>query len=151
MNHRTKSLWLPAFVTFLGASLSLMMSQVLGIQPRMLWLDKLMMWFYLPWLASLPMFGGLGAYLSRRAHGPIRSRLAASLSPALIMLALLCLILPWGLYIERLHSLTLFGFGVGLINWVVIPALALLLGAAPFLKDPETENCARALFRGDRN
>ena len=134
MNHRTKSLWLPALVTFLGASLSLTMSQIVGIQPRMLWFDKLVMWFYLPWLATLPIFGGLGAYLSRRAHGPILSRLAASLSPALIMLTVMCLILPWGLYVERLHSLTLFGFGIGLINWVAIPAFGLLLGAAPFLK-----------------
>lgn len=146
MNYRTKSLWLPALVTFLGATLSLTISQIAGIQPRMLWLDKLVMWFYLPWLATLPFFGGLGAYLSRRARGPILSRLAASLSPALIMLTVMCLILPWGLYVEGLHSLTLFGFGVGLINWVAIPALALLLGAAPFLKHAENENCAPALF-----
>jgi hypothetical protein len=146
MNHRTKSFWLPALVTFLGASLSLAMSQIIGVQPRMLWLDRLVMWFYLPWLATLPIFGGLGAYLSRRAHGSILSRLAASLSPALIVLAVMCLILPWGLYIEGLHSLTLFGFGIGLINWVAVPALALLLGAAPFLQNAETENCARALF-----
>ena len=146
MNHRTKSLWLPALVTFLGASVSLTMSQIIGIQPRMLWLDRLVMWFYLPWLATLPIFGGLGAYLSRRAQGPTLSRLAASLSPALIMLTVMCVILPWGLYIEGLHSLTLFGFGIGLINWVAIPALALLLGAAPFLKHARTENCERALL-----
>ena len=136
MNDRTSGLWLPAVITFLGASASLTLTQFLGMQPRMLWFDKLVMPFYLPWLATLPIFGALGAFLSKRAHGATWTRLAASLSPALIMLIVICLVLSWGLAINGVHSLTIAGFGLGLINWVAIPGCALLAGAVPFLREP---------------
>jgi hypothetical protein len=134
MNHRTKSLWLPALVTFLGASLSLLACQFLRVQPRMLWMDKTVMWFYLPWLATLPIFGGAGAWLSQRAQGATGARLAAGLSPAWIMLTVMCLILPYGLAIDGLDFFRLVAFGVGLINWVAIPGIALMVGALPFLR-----------------
>jgi len=69
MNHRTKSLWLPALITLLGASVSLAATQFMGLQPQEVWGGKMGMTFYGPWLASLPIFGALGAYMSRRAAG----------------------------------------------------------------------------------
>jgi|SRR5579859_505027 len=144
MNHRTKSLWIPALLTFLGASASLMLCQFHGIAPRMLWFDHTVLVLYLPWLATLPVFGAAGAYLSRRAQGPMTARLAAALSPALIMLAVMLLILPWGLILDGLHFFTLVGFGVCLTTWVAIPALALLLGAMPFLTRFESRAATHA-------
>jgi hypothetical protein len=135
MNHRSKSLWLPALLTLLGASVSLMTTQLLGVPPRLVWIHGMGVTLYWPWLASLPFCGALGAYLSQRANGPLRVRLAAGLSPALIMLIVMLFILPWGLAFDGLHFLTLVGFGFGLANWVALPALALLLGAAPFLRE----------------
>ena len=133
MNHRTKSLWLPALTTFVGASVSLMLTQMLGMQPRVVWIGDMGIPFYWPWLATLPIFGALGAHLTRRVQGPAGARLAAGLSPALIMLIVMCLILPWGLAIDGFHFFTLVGFGLGLITWVTIPGIALLAGAVPFL------------------
>lgn len=52
------------------------------------------------------------------------------------MLITMCLVLPWGLALDGLHFLQLVSFGLGLINGVAIPGVALLLGAAPFLKKP---------------
>lgn len=135
VNHRTKALWLPALATFLSASVSLMLCQFLGMHPRIVRVGEGSMWFYWPWLATLPIFGGLGALLSHRARGHIRARLAAGLSPALIMLIVMLLILPWGLAIDGLHFLQLVGFGLGLLSWVALPGLALLLGAIPFLRE----------------
>ncbi len=137
MNFRTRSLWLPALITLLGASVSLMLSQMIGVQPRLVWIGPLAMTFYWPWLATLPVLGALGAYLSHRAYGPAAARLAAGLSPAWVMLVVMCLILPWGLAIDGLSFFRLVSFGLGLANWVALPALALLLGAAPFLRAPE--------------
>lgn len=134
VNHRTKALWLPALATFLSASVSLMLCQFLGMHPRIVRVGEVSMWFYWPWLATLPIFGGLGALLSHRARGHFRARLAAGLSPALIMLIVMLLILPWGLAIDGLHFLQLVSFGLGLLNWVALPGLALLLGALPFLR-----------------
>jgi hypothetical protein len=135
MNYRTKSLWLPALLTLLGASVSLMATQFLGLQPRLVWIHGMGITLYWPWLAALPLCGALGAYLSQRAHGPLRARFAASMSPALIMLIVMSLILPWGLAIDALHFLQLVSFGLGLINWVAIPGAALLLGTLPFLRE----------------
>jgi len=113
-----------------------MATQFLGLQPRLLWIHGMGITIYWPWLACLPLCGGVGACLSRRAHGPLRARLAAGLSPALVMLIVMLLILPSGLALDGLHFFILVSFGLGLANWVALPALALLIGAAPFLHEP---------------
>jgi hypothetical protein len=134
MNHRTKSLWLPALITLLGASVSLAATQFMGLQPQQVWVGNMGMSFYWPWLGSLPIFGAVGAYMSRRAAGQTSMRLAAGLAPALVMLVVMFLILPWGFFLDGFHFFRLVHFGLGLINWVGIPAAALLLGALPFLR-----------------
>jgi len=134
MNYRTKTLWLPALVTFLGASVSLMLCQFFGTQPRIVWVGHDAIWFYWPWLATLPIFGAVGACLSQRAQGPTAVRLAAGLSPALTMLTVMSLVLPFGVAIDGFHFFQLVSFGLGLVNWVAIPAFALLVGELPFLR-----------------
>ncbi len=134
VNKRTKAFWLPAVLSLLGASLLLTLLERLGFQPRSVWVGGFAMSLYWHWLIGLPAFGALGAYLSERAHGSIPARLAAGLAPALVMLAVMSLILPWGLAVDGFHFFRLVGFGVGLMNWVAIPAVALLIGAVPFLR-----------------
>lgn len=133
MNHRTRSLWLPALATFFCASVSLTLCQFSGLQPSLVRVGKNAMSFYWPWFATLPLFGAAGAHLSQRARGTTASRAAATLSPTLVMLIVMLFILPWGLMIDGLHFLRLISFRLGLINWVVIPALALSLGGLPFM------------------
>jgi hypothetical protein len=133
MNCRTKGLWLPALITLLGTSAALALSQYPRMGPRLVWIGGWAITLYWTWLATLPAFGALGAYLSRRAETTAKVRLVASLSPALVMLIVMCIILPFGLAIDGFHFFRLVGFGLGLINWVAIPGLALLAGAAPFL------------------
>lgn len=133
MNNRTRNLWLPAMANLLGASGLLMLLQKAGFQPRLVWVGPMAMLFYWPWLAALPVFGALGGYLSQRADGPARARFTAGLSPAIVLLATMCLILPWGLAIDGFSLLRLAYFGLALVNWVVIPGLALLIGALLFL------------------
>jgi len=135
MNHRTKALWLPGLATLLGASLLLALTQFAGFQPRLVWVGGMGMLFYWPWLAGLPVFGAMGAYLSRRAQGPIQARLTACLFPALITAVVMCLILPWGLAINGFSFFRLVHFGLGFVNWVALPGLALFLGAIPFLRE----------------
>jgi len=144
VNYRTKSLWLPTLITLLGASVSLAVTQFMGLQPQQVWVDKMGMTFYWLWLASLPIFGAAGAYMSRRAAGQIPIRLAAGLSPELVMLVGMFLILPWGLFLDGFHFLRLVHFGLGLINWVGIPAAALLLGTLPFLRGNNLDESVRS-------
>jgi hypothetical protein len=122
--------------TLLSASALLMTLQRIGLQPHLVWMGNAAMMFYWPWLAGLPAFGALGAYLSQRVRGSVRTRLAAGLSPALVMLVTMCLILPWGLALDGFSALRLAYFGLAVANWVAIPGLALLLGVLPFLRQP---------------
>jgi len=143
MNNRTKSLWLPVMVNLLAASLSLMIMQRMGMQPRLVWVDagygKLFLVFYFPWLAALPFFGAAGAYLARRAQGDTLARLAAGLSPALVLIGLICLIAPWGLLIDGFAMFHLVAIAIALLTWGLLPALALLVGALPFLRQQPKE------------
>ena len=77
---------------------------------------------YLPWLATLPLAGGLAAWLARSMGARPVQRLIAALSPALYH------------GIETLVVGLLFGFYWRIpIYWVLIPAMACAIGASPFL------------------
>ena len=139
LGRSSRSVWLPALTTFFGASVSLMVCEFLGMRPQMLWMSRdavghNALMFYWPWLATLPIFGAIGACLSQRAHGSTRARIAAGLSPALIMLLVMSLVLPFGIAIDGFHFFQLVSFGLMLVNWVALPALALLIGELPFLQ-----------------
>ena len=134
LNYRTKTLWRPALTTFLAASVSLMLCQLLGLKPHITWVGPDAIWFYWPWLLTLPIFGALGALLSRRAGGPVALRLAAGLSPALIMFTVMLVVLPLSVAIDGFHLFQLVSFGLLIVNWVALPALALLIGELPFLR-----------------
>jgi len=133
MNARTKTLWLPALASLLGASLAMTLLQRVGVRPRLVWTGQVEMAFYVPWLALLPLFGASGAYLSRRAGGTVRTRVTASLAPVLWLLLLCILTEPLELASRGFSSLLYFGYG--LAQYVAIPGIALLLGALPFLRE----------------
>jgi hypothetical protein len=117
----------------------LMILQKLGVQPRVIWFGNMAIVLYLPWLITLPMFGGFGASLSRRVQGSSLSRLIAGLAPALAILGVFAFVLPASLASLFFCTAHLTGFpwlyfGLTVCNWVVLPACALLIGALPFLK-----------------
>ncbi len=142
MNNRTRALWIPAAINLIAASALLAAMQFLGLRPRLIWLHSpgqpFALMFYVPWLASLPLFGALGAGLARRARAATSSRLAAGLSPALAFFGLMLLALPVDLIVgtgfDRWKMIVV---GSWLLTWGLLPAVALLAGALPFLR-PET-------------
>ena len=136
MNQRSRTLWLPGLVTLTLASVSLMAMQLFTFsRPRAHWLDGGAVAVGIVWLVSLLPCGALGAYLCRRAGGSRRISIVASLFPSLAMLAVLCVALPVGLFIERntyvVHHPQY--FGLALLTWIVVPGAALVLGALPVL------------------
>lgn len=143
MNQRTKSLWLPAMASLTGAALLLLIIQKLGVQPRIVWMQnsaqqKMAMVFYMPWLIALPAFGALGALLARRSQASTLHRLVAGTAPALAMLGAFAVLLPVSLVLDRTAHLSGFPwiyFGLTMLNWIGLPALALLIGALPFLRE----------------
>ena len=145
MNRRTKTLWLPGMVTLLGASLSLMIFQQSGTHPSYwTWKGAIVLMFYWPWLALLPLCGAAGAYLGKHAHAQLGTRVAVATSPALLLLIVMCGILPLEMIADGFSWFRVVYFAVAIVNWVVIPAAALLFGAAPFLRHSRGE--AETLF-----
>jgi len=134
VQSRVRQLWIPGFLTLMLSSILLMALQKFGLQPRIIsWNELGLMLFYVPWLVALPLFGALGAYLSLRAGGSTRAILFSGVFPVLTFVASLFVILPFSLVIDR-HVASHFrieGFLNVLIGWVVVPGVALLMGALP--------------------
>ncbi|HLV86948.1 MAG TPA: hypothetical protein VKV39_08240 [Candidatus Sulfotelmatobacter sp.] len=138
MKRRIRSFWLPALFTLVGSAGTLAAGLFFRLRPHLYVLRDYSLhgagWqaeFFLHWwwLATLPIFGAMGAYLSLRADGTPWDRLAASLSPSLFVLTVMCVILAIG-GSDLLQHL---GFALGTVEWVVIPGIASLLGAMPLI------------------
>jgi hypothetical protein len=137
MNYRTKVLWLPGFCTFLLNASLLALLQFAGLRPHIYWLHGgLFVPFYIPWLLALPIIGAVGAFWSKRVGGGVAHQLLVSLAPLIIWLGILLLMLPISMVVDR-HvplPLKLEGLMTYIVAWWLLPSLALLLGALPFLR-----------------
>jgi hypothetical protein len=140
MKNRTMKLWLPGLATGFAAMSTLSILSYAGLEPRIILLgagESLQL--PIPWLLMLPVFGALGAYLSRRADGKRMTRIAAALFPAIVLLAMLFFGAFVSVFVDhrlREHPLP-FLFGLVTFNWVFLPSAALLLGALPFLQNSQ--------------
>jgi hypothetical protein len=140
MNHRTRSLWLPALASLFASSLFLFALTEISLQPRLL--ARLNSgtgrWVYAVWLIGQIAFGALGAFLSRRVGGSSMARVVAATFPAIVMLASCVIVIPVSALMQHndfiFHNPGRLWWGAFL--WAVVPAVTLLLGAAPFLQEP---------------
>ena len=135
MNHRTKQLWLPGMINLTIAMAVLMFEVRTDLHPRFYITHSPAMLVYIPWvwILSLPFCGALAAYLCRHAGGDRLARLATASFPVVgyfgcFILALLVAPfapdgpIPWS------------AVGILVSSWALVPAIALLLGALPFLR-----------------
>ncbi len=152
MSQRTRSLWLPGFVSLVAASLFLIavgfvrdpsyFFSGISLQPHNLVLPSYApgRTFYLTWLLAHVLFGALGAYLSRRAGGTRAARMVAGAFPAILMFGLLGLVVPISAVFFEHNAFVLShpnNFAAGILVWAVAPAIPVLIGTAPFLKEPD--------------
>jgi hypothetical protein len=128
--------WFPALCSLTTAMGSLMIVRRMGLRPNILWVGRMPVLLYVPWLVLLPLAGTVGAFLSRRSGGRFFTRLTAALFPAGTMSTLVCLGLMWMAISDRLDRPRWLYVALGLFNWAVLPSLVLLLGAVPLLGNP---------------
>jgi len=146
MNYRTKALWLPALCALTLSNVLLALMQIFGAPAHFYWLGvgksvQALCEFIVPWLLSQPVVGAVAAYWSRRAGGTVRYQLLAALAPAIALLGFFVLILPFAIVTEQApHHIQLYGFLVLTVTWVLLPAIPLLLGAAPFLRKAQPQS-----------
>ncbi len=134
MQKRVRQLWIPGLLTMVLSTVFLIALQKFGFQPRLVGSGPNGILFYAPWLASLPFFGALGAYLSARGGGLLRTALLASVFPALALTAAFLLMFPIDFVVERVIGRPV-DFGVVAtallrdgIDWILVPGVALLSG-----------------------
>jgi hypothetical protein len=148
LNPRTRSVWLPGFVALTAASLLMFAEEIvlahdpsfyftdLSLRPGHL-ISGLPSWFYIAWLIGQVLCGALGAFLSRHGGGTRAARMVAGAFPALVMFFLCGLVIPVSALFE--HNTFVFRhpsrLAVGILIWAAVPAIALLVGAAPFLRN----------------
>jgi|SRR5580704_487887 hypothetical protein len=144
MNHRTKTLWLPALISLTAAMVFLMASTIVARQPWVLagrfinvptstTNTNYQMAAYLPWLISLPLCGAVGAYFSCRAGGGRAARLVAGLFPWIALFGLIGFLTVIGRIVPFQHQWIRFVTGLLLVS--VPPGIALFLGVIPFLRE----------------
>jgi hypothetical protein len=144
MNHRTRTLWLPAIVNIGVAAAMLVTLDQLRVQPRMMNVGHLALAFHLPWLCALPLSAALASLLARRAQAPATARLLAGLAPSLIWLAVFS-VMGLALLVDRqaFSGFPLDYFAMSAVVWVLLPAFALLLGTLPFLRESRLPEASR--------
>ncbi len=134
MQKRVHQLWIPGFLTLTLSMIFLITLQKLGFQPRIVGSGPNTILFYAPWLASLPFFGALGAYLSAWGGGLLGTVLLASVFPVLALTAAFLLMFPIGFVIERIigspvdFSIVATAILRDGIGWILVPGVALLAG-----------------------
>ena len=137
MQKRVRQLWIPGFLTMMLSTIFLIALQKLGFQPRLVGSGPNGVLFYAPWLASLPFFGALGAYLSARRGGLLGTALLASVFNAFALTAVFLLILPIEFVVDRVIGRPVDFDTVATellragIDWILVPGVALLAGGFP--------------------
>jgi len=159
INDRTKRLWLPGTSMLLASVGFLAILQIAGFRPYFLtlWLrggpatPHGLGWpleFYFPWLCILPFLGAAGAYWSRRAGGGAAVQAMAGFFCIFVFLASFLTTLLFAFVIGGITGnistpRTLSPeFAGAVASWVVIPAIALMLGVLPFLRGRTQQSAA---------
>jgi hypothetical protein len=134
MKQRLKSLWLPGLGTSCLSMLTLRLTLSHGHFPAVVWIGHWPMILSLRWLVFLPLVGALGAFASRRARGTPSEILLAAAFQSVAITSLFVTIIPFALFADHGPSLNTIApiVGVTVLGWVVIPGIALIVGAAPF-------------------
>ena len=136
VTHTMRTLWIPGLAATLGAALLILF--VPRLAPPTLWTDP-RAWVQAlaaaTTLACYVAFGAIGAAWSRRAGAGVRTRLWAGLFPVWLHLAMLVPPIAKGIEIDLRQHPAQFDSHLRLVLvFVVVPAVMLALGAAPFLR-----------------
>jgi hypothetical protein len=139
MNDRTRNFWLPGLTVFAASMSWMALLQRLNVPLHAPWAHSgLPVPSYLLWVLAQPIFGAMGAYLSRRAGGGGKARLAASLFPSIALFAIVCGVIVLGIVVEHDPHIVQQPLNIMLtfLTWVVLPGIALFCGALPLCRTP---------------
>ena len=155
VNQRTRSFWLPGFVSLTAATVFLFAVDIvydpalffrqISLHPQDLLMNsESPRSFYFVWLLAQVLFGALGALFSRRAGGTRTSRIFAGALPATILVGTYVALTPiTSVFSGKAATSPLPAYvASALCVWVAAPGVALLLGAAPFIRESKRNEIA---------
>jgi hypothetical protein len=133
----TRKIALPGLLTFALAIITAWALDMAHVQPKAIFLaNGLFLPIPIAWLCLLPFCGAAGAFISHRSGGSLPQRIAASLFPSAIMVAVLLLILVAGFAISLFvtdsgwnWALAVPAVAVWMLSYAVASAMCLGLGA----------------------
>lgn len=135
MKKRVQKLWIPGFLTFILFTLFLAIVQKAGFRPRIVGSGPNAILFYVPWLAGLPFFGALGAYLSSRAGASRGTMMLSSVFPVLAFAGTFVLLFPIDVVVKWIIGRKVYSFAIVATtilrdgtSWLLFPGAALFLG-----------------------
>ncbi|HYA22605.1 MAG TPA: hypothetical protein VEF05_00505, partial [Terriglobales bacterium] len=149
LNQRTRRFWLPGFVSLTAAVLFLFAVDIVydpflfftqvSLHPQYLlrWNSGSPRLFYIVWLFAQAAFGALGALFSARLGGSRATRIAAGALPAIVIVGTHAALVPiynriaGKAFISPLPAY----LASAMLVWVAAPAIAVLVGALPFLRE----------------
>jgi hypothetical protein len=131
---RTRALLVPTFVNLVLSSALINICDRLGMLDARLERMAQIPRAFQPWLLALPICGATAAFLARRSHGSPTVRVVAAVAPCIAWLTTLfvlkIILITFSGTFASIPSGTLAAASIG---WGVLPALAMLVGALPFL------------------
>ncbi len=139
MKQRLWQMWMPALVVGFLAFESQMVILRFGGTLQTYTIDDAYYVYSWVWLFTVAATGAFGAWWSRRKGGSLRERLSVAMAPWEMMAGLIAITLPLELVFQGIENHALpYAFthprvlGAGFF-WMLHPAIASFLGAAPFL------------------
>jgi hypothetical protein len=139
MNH-SKSSWIPVFVNLVLTSTLINVCDRLGMMDLRIYRADPIPLTPQPWLFLLPMCGATAAFLARRGAVSSAARVFAALIPCVVWFTVpLVLELIFLCFPRTFVGIPFRSLAMSSIWLLIVPALALLLGAAPFLRTPNAK------------
>jgi hypothetical protein len=140
LNSRSRTFWLPALITLAAAEIfwAILMRRAFFGFPRIVHQPLL-------FLATLPLFGALGAYTSKRGGGGLIARMTAGVFPVMAMFGTLAVII-FGDFVRNhreFKGVQHWGPWFALPTVILLPILASLAGTLPFLFGSDAQNSSR--------
>jgi hypothetical protein len=137
LNRRSRTFWLPALITLSVAEIfwAILMRRAFFGFPRIVHQPLL-------FLATLPLFGALGAYTSKRGGGGLIARMTAGVFPAITMFVVLSVAI-FGDFVRNhreFKGMQHRGDWFVLPTLILLPILASLAGTLPFLFGSDAQN-----------
>jgi hypothetical protein len=141
MNDRTRQLWLPGLATFSAAMICELALGGGALSGESLFYSHTKQFMYASWLVAQLCCGAVGAFLSRRAGGNRSARIAAAMFTSGVLLTTMVIVIAI-CAIGRATGLAFASLDMTLLikpvfTVVLIPSIAMLAGALPFLSERE--------------